>query len=166
MIFFLPRVSLAATHCLKPETILKSWPKVKVCLLSNSFWVISSKIEKLPIILVALIFLIDMVELVNLITLVNSVELVKLVGLVDLIELVKLIGLINWFFIFEPKFLVRLALIEVCILALGISFGGSFCCMSLIASSYEHWNFSSFCQLAKLLFFRGFFSLNTTFSSI
>jgi hypothetical protein len=47
----------------------------------------------------------------------------------------------------KPKFLVKLAIIRVCVLALG----GSFSCMSLITFSNDHWSFSSYCQSAKLV---------------
>ncbi len=161
---YFSRASLVATYCFKSKAILKSQlPKVRVCLLSNSCWVISSKTENLLVIPITSIFPINPIEPINLITLINLVELVKLVGPMDLIKPVKLVDLINWFLIFEPKFLVRLALIKVCILAPGISFGGSFCCMSLITSSNECWIFSYFCGSTKLLFFKGYFSLNTTF---
>ncbi len=105
----------------------------------------------------------------NLVILVDSIELVKLVSLVDPVKsigLVDQINLINWFSISKPKYIVRMALTKVYILAPSKSFDGSFCCMSLIASLIEHWSFSSSCQSAKLLFLKGFFSLNTTFLSI
>ncbi len=145
VIFFHPKASLATTHCFKSRTILKNWPKINVCLLSNSCWVISSKINKKLVIPIAMIFPIYLVELVNLIALINLVDPIKLVGPIDSIGPIKLVGLIDWFLIFEPKLLVKLALIKVCILAPSIPFGGLFCCMSLIASSNERWNFSSFC---------------------
>ncbi len=89
MIFFLPRASLATTYCLKSGAILKSWPKVRVYLLSNSCWVISSKIEKLQVILITLVFLIDSIESVKLVGLIHLIELVKPKGLIDPIGLVN-----------------------------------------------------------------------------
>jgi hypothetical protein len=37
VIVLIPRVNLATTYCFKSRVILKSWPKVKVCLLSNNY---------------------------------------------------------------------------------------------------------------------------------
>ncbi len=143
MVFFFPRPSLTTTYYFKFRVILKSWPKVlKVCLLSNSCWVISSKIEKLPIILVILI------------------------TMVDPIKSIGLIVLVNWFLVSKLKFLMWLVLIIICILALGRSLGGSLCSKSLIVFSNEHWDFAFSYQSSKLKFLKGYFSLNTTFSSI
>jgi hypothetical protein len=113
IIYFLPCASLATTYCLKFGAILKSWPKVRVCLLSNSCWVISSKIEKLQVILITPVFLIDSIKGVKLVGPIHLIELVKPKGLIDPV------GLVNWFLLFEPKFLVRLVLIGTCILAPG-----------------------------------------------
>jgi len=44
IVFFL-EASLATIYCFKSGSIFKSWPKVRVCLFSNSFWVISSKFD-------------------------------------------------------------------------------------------------------------------------
>jgi hypothetical protein len=66
----------------------------------------------------------------------------------------------------EPKFPMRLILAIVCILAPRKSFRHFFYCMFIIVFSNKHWKFSSFCQLAKLLFLWGYFYLNTTFLSI
>jgi hypothetical protein len=101
---------------LKFKAILKSWPNVKVCLLSNSSWLISSKTKNV------------------------------LVVLVGSVALVVPITLVVQFLIFEPKFLLRLVLPRVFILALGRSFEGSFYCMFLMTSSNEFWSFSSSCQ--------------------
>ncbi len=84
MIFFLPNTSLAATYCFKSNVISKSWPKVKVCLLSNS----CSKTKKL-LVIVILLFLINLVELGNLIASVHLIESIKSTTTLDLIELVK-----------------------------------------------------------------------------
>jgi hypothetical protein len=73
-----------------------------------------------------------------------------------------LIGLVDWFLVSKWKFLVRLALTKVCILTLS----SYFCRMSLMAFSNKRWSFSTFYRLAKLLFLRGSFSLNTTFLGI
>jgi len=50
VIVLLLRASLTPTYCFKFEVVLKTWPKVKVCLFSNSCCVISSKIEKKSIV--------------------------------------------------------------------------------------------------------------------
>ncbi len=52
VIFFLPRVILATTYCFKFGTILKSWPNVRVCLLSNNCWLISSKTKNVLVVLI------------------------------------------------------------------------------------------------------------------
>ncbi len=88
MTFFFPKANLVATYCLKFGTVLKSWPKVKVCL-SNNCWVISSKTKEFfigPIILINSmmpIFLIEIVKLVASIDLVNPTNFVKLVNPMD-----------------------------------------------------------------------------------
>jgi hypothetical protein len=92
VIVLLQKASLTPTYCFKFEVVMTTWPKVRVCLLSNSCCVISSKIEKksiVPIWSIKHITLVDQVELIKLVTLVNSidlVEIVKLVGMVDLID--------------------------------------------------------------------------------
>jgi len=61
----------------------------KLCLFSNSCWVIFSKIEKLLIVLGILITTIDLVKLIGLIVLViliRTIDLVKLIGLVVLVN--------------------------------------------------------------------------------
>ncbi len=68
-------VNLATTYCFKSGVILKSWPKVNVCLLSNSYRVMSSKIEE---------FLVRQVLLVNPVMLVILITPVDLVAQVDL----------------------------------------------------------------------------------
>jgi len=88
MIFFLPNTSLAATYCFKSKVISKSWPKVKVCLLSNSCWVMSFKTKKL-LVIVILLFPINLVELGNLIASIHLIESIKSATTVDSIELVK-----------------------------------------------------------------------------
>ncbi len=67
--------------------------------------------------------------MVNLMTLIFLVHVIKLIAPVNLVERVDLIDPKKCFSIYNPKFLMKLALTKVCILALG----GSFCCMSLMA---------------------------------
>ncbi len=52
VIFFLPRVILIATYSFKFGTNLKNWPNMKVCLLSNNCWLISSKTKNVLVVLV------------------------------------------------------------------------------------------------------------------
>jgi hypothetical protein len=78
----------------KSKAILKSWPKIRVCLLYNSYWVISSKIKKIMVVIIFLVNLvssIDLIKSIKLIALVDLVEVVELVGLVDSIESLKLV---------------------------------------------------------------------------
>ncbi len=80
-------------------------------------------------------------NLVGLVFSINLFTLIDPIVLEDLLDSIKPIVPINskfWFLIFKLKLLVRLDLTEVCI-------GGSFCCMSLMASSNEHWSLSSSC---------------------
>jgi hypothetical protein len=83
---------LVGTYCLKFGAILKSWPKIKVCLLSNSCWVISSEtnfflvVSIFSINLVTLIFLVKPIKPIapiDSITLINQVKLIKSIGLID-----------------------------------------------------------------------------------
>lgn len=95
VIILILRASLATTICFKSRVILKSWPKVRVCLLSNSCSMISSKTKKnlvVPIFPINLITLVFFKELIISLTL---VDLAKLVALVDLVEPVKLVGLVG-----------------------------------------------------------------------
>ncbi len=61
----LPRENLVVTYCLKSKVILKSWPKVRIILLSNNCYLISSKIKEFFIGLVFLIKLVMPVFLVG-----------------------------------------------------------------------------------------------------
>jgi hypothetical protein len=56
---------LVVTYCLKSKVILKSWPKVRIILLSNNCYLISSKIKEFFIGLVFLIKLVMPVFLVG-----------------------------------------------------------------------------------------------------
>ncbi len=110
VIIFLLGANLTITYCLKFGAILKSWPKVRVCLLSNSFWVISSKIDFFGVVLV---YLINLVAHVFLIKSINSVAPIDPITLVDLEKSIKSIGQIdmeNYFLISKLKFLVKLFL--------------------------------------------------------
>ncbi len=75
-----------------------------------------------------------MVKLIKLVAPIDLIAPTDLVEPIKPISLVDLIGLKNRFLVSKPKFLLRLALTKVFILALG----GSFCYMSLMASSNEH----------------------------
>jgi hypothetical protein len=88
--------SLATTYCFKFGTFLKSWPKAKVCLLSNSYWVISSKTKEFlvgPIFsinMVVPVFLIKPKILVDQIDPITSVDLVEHIGPIASVDLVDL----------------------------------------------------------------------------
>lgn len=157
IIFFLLGKNLVVTYCFKSEAILKSWPNIRVCLFSNNWWLNSSIIENVPVILIGSI------TPIILVTLACHVTLVALVGLVSPIVPITLEA---WFSIFKPKFPRKLVLPKVCVLALNSSLGGSFCCKVLIVSSNKCSSFSSSCHLTKLLFLWGSFYLNTTFLGI
>ncbi len=61
MIYFLLGARLATTYYFKSGTVLKNCPKVKVCVLSNNWWVIFSKIEMFLVFPVTSIFPVDLV---------------------------------------------------------------------------------------------------------
>jgi hypothetical protein len=92
VIIFLPRTSLVVTYYLKFGAILKSWPKIRVCLLSNNCWVISSKIK---IFLVVLVFSINLVVLIFLVKPIKPIAPIDSITLIDPVKLIKSIGLID-----------------------------------------------------------------------
>ncbi len=92
VIFFLLRASLVGTYCLKLGAVLKSWPKVKVCLLPNSCWVISSKTN---FFFVVIIFSINLVTLIFLVKLIKPIAPIGSITSVNLVKLIKSIGLID-----------------------------------------------------------------------
>ncbi len=85
---------LVITYCLKSKAILKSSPKIRVYLVSNSCWVLSSKTK---------IFLVGLIFPINLMVLVFLVDLIDLVAPIDPIKPIKLIGLVDRFLVPKPN---------------------------------------------------------------
>jgi hypothetical protein len=63
VIAIFPWASLATTCCLKFGAFLKNWPKIKVCLFYNNYWVIYFQIN---------FFLVIPIFLINLVTQITS----------------------------------------------------------------------------------------------
>jgi hypothetical protein len=77
MINIFTRANLVATYCLKSRTILKSWPKIRVYLLSNNYWVIFSKTKE---------FSVGPIFLVSLVTQVFPIEPIDPIAPIDLVD--------------------------------------------------------------------------------